>query len=105
MKNLLSTVVLFLAINASFGQGYDDLRILYADGNYEKLVKVADKYTNADNTKKDPIPYLWLSKGLYKLHVGGNQDPVYKNAYKEMLTKLKQKCFVLVEIEPGTFRS
>lgn len=92
MKNILSTLVLLLAVNASFGQReYDELRILYADGNYEKLAKVADKYTNDDKTKKDPVPYLWLSKGLYKIHVGGNTDAVFKNAYKESINAMS-KC-------------
>lgn len=86
MKNIISTLVLFLAFNVSFGQKeYDNLRILYADGNYEKLVKTAEKYTNDDKTKKDPVPYLWLSKGLYKMHVTGNASGVYKNAYKESI--------------------
>lgn len=92
MKSVLSALVLLLVVNTGFSQRqYDDLRILYADGNYEKLAKVADKYANDDKTKKDPVPYLWLSKGLYKLHVGGNTDPVFKNAYKESINAMN-KC-------------
>jgi hypothetical protein len=91
MKNFLSTLIAIMALNLVFGQReYDELRILYADGNYEKLVKVADKYVNSDDTKKDPMPYLWLSKGLYKLHVTGNTDPVFKNAYKESLNAMSK---------------
>lgn len=92
MKNILSTLILFLTLNIGFSQKeYDDLRILYADGNYEKLAKVADKYANSDATKKDPWPYLWLSKGLYKIHLSGNANPVFKNAYKESINALN-KC-------------
>lgn len=92
MKNILNTLILFLAVNTGFSQKeYDDLRILYADGNYEKLAKVADKYANSDDTKKDAWPYLWLSKGLYKIHVGGSTDPVFKNAYKESINAMN-KC-------------
>lgn len=91
MKNILSTLVLLLSVNTGFSQKeYDDLRILYADGNYEKLAKVADKYSNSDATKKDPWPYLWLSKGLYKIHVSGNSDPVFKNAYKESINAMNK---------------
>jgi hypothetical protein len=91
MKNILSTLILFLSLNASFGQKeYDDLRILYADGNYEKLAKVADKYANSDATKKDPWPYMWLAKGLYKIHQSGSSDPVFKNAYKESINAMNK---------------
>lgn len=91
MKNLVGSLCLFFIASTGFGQKtYDDLRILYADGNYSKLAKVADKYTNDDNTKKDVLPYLWLSKGLYKIHVGGNADPVFKNAYKESINALSK---------------
>ncbi len=91
MKNILYTLILILTVNTSFSQSqYDDLRILYADGSYEKLVKAADKYTLSDKTKKDPMPYMWLSKGLYKLHVGGNTDPAFKNAYKESINAMNK---------------
>lgn len=91
MKKLVGSICLFFIAATGFSQkSYDDLRILYADGNYEKLSKVADKYTNDDKTKKDVEPYLWLSKGLYKIHVGGNADPVFKNAYKESINALNK---------------
>ncbi|MCO5260783.1 MAG: hypothetical protein M9916_11610 [Crocinitomicaceae bacterium] len=92
MKNIISTLVLLLSFSYMFGQKeYDYLRILYADGNYEKLAKQADKITNDDKTKKDALPYLWLSKALYKIHMSGNADPVFKNAYKESINALG-KC-------------
>lgn len=64
---------------------YDDLTILYADGNYEKLVGKAEKYTTKDDTKKDPNPYIWMAKGLYKISISGESDPEYKNAFKEAM--------------------
>lgn len=92
MKNILSTLLFSFVLGVGFGQKeYDELRILYADGNYEKLAKVADKYANSDATKKDPWVYLWLSKGLYKIHVGGSNDEVFKNAYKESINAMN-KC-------------
>lgn len=89
MKNILTSIFAFLALNMAIGQKeYDELRILYADGNYVKLVKAAEKLTLDDKTKKDPYPYLWLSKGLYKIHISGNSDAMFKNAYKESLNAL-----------------
>lgn len=92
MKNILSTLLFSFVLGVGFGQKeQDELRILYADGNFEKLAKVADKYTNSDATKKEPWVYLWLSKGLYKIHVGGSNNEVFKNAYKESINAMN-KC-------------
>lgn len=67
---------------------YSDLKILYADGNYEKLVKTAESYTEKDKTKKDIHPYIWLSKGLYKISQSDNDDERFKNAYKDAINFL-----------------
>lgn len=64
---------------------YDDLRILYADGDYEKLVRASEKYTNNDKTKSDPLPHMWMGRGLYKVSLSGTDDENYKNAYKEAI--------------------
>lgn len=85
MKNLL--VVFFFTVIANIGlsQDYKDLRILFADGNYEKCVRESEKYTQKDDTKKDAEPYIWMAQSLYKISVSGNDDPEYKNAYKDAL--------------------
>ncbi len=67
---------------------YKDLRILYADKNYEKLIKVAEKYTLKDKTKKDILPYIWMAKGLYKISLSGTDNPEFKNAYKDAIKYL-----------------
>lgn len=86
MKKLFSGL-LFISLSLfSIGQqSFDDLKILYADGNYEKLVKEAEKYCERDDTKKDPMPFMWLAKGYYKISISGNPDPEYKNAFKDAL--------------------
>ena len=92
MKNIL-TVLSFLFLSAtSFAQSpdYDDLRILFADANYEKLVKVASGYTEKDKTKKDPIPYLWCAKGLYQVSLSGTDNEKFKNAFKDAIKYLSK---------------
>tara|TARA_Y100000385_G_C13062582_1_gene625102 strand:+ start:174 stop:926 length:753 start_codon:yes stop_codon:yes gene_type:complete len=74
----------------SQGPDYKVLRILYADGNYEKLVQQAEKYTLKDKTKKDIPPYFWLAKGLYKISISGTDDPDFKNAYKSAIKYLSK---------------
>jgi hypothetical protein len=46
---------------------YDDLKILFADAKYEKLVKDAEKYVNKAELSEDPIPSVYLALGLYKI--------------------------------------
>ena len=73
---------------------YDDLVILYADANYEKLLKKAEKYTLSDKTRKDAIPYLYLSKANFEISKGGEQEELlnkYPRAFKESI-KYAGKC-------------
>jgi hypothetical protein len=62
---------------------YDDLLILYADGNYEKLIRASEKYISSDKTKADAAPYLFITKGLYKISFVPDRDEKYKNAFKD----------------------
>jgi hypothetical protein len=90
MKKLISfTLLMFSAITLNAqAPNYDDLKILYADANYEKLIKVAENYTLKEDLKKDPLPYIWLAKGLYKISLSGTDDEKYKNAYKDAIGAL-----------------
>lgn len=84
MKTLFFGIVFSMSTLVGFGQkSYDDLQILYADGNYEKLIKVATKYTSDDATRKDPLPHLWMARGYYKISISGSDDPEDKNAFKD----------------------
>lgn len=92
MKNLLTIISIIFIANLSYSQppNYDDLKILYADANYEKLAKVASGYTESDKTSKDILPYIWLSKGLYKVSLSGTDDDKFSNAYKDAIKYLKK---------------
>lgn len=104
MKNLLFAFLALFAVNISSAQLWDDddsdvdynsnnydvLNVLFVDEKYEKLLKVAEKYTMKDATKDDAEPYLWLAKGLYAMSKDENytnQDK-YKKAYNDALTWL-----------------
>lgn len=84
----LVLVVFSSFISSAQAPDYDDLKILYADGKYEKLVTAADKYTLKEDLKKDPFPFMWLAKGLYKVSLSGTSDEKYKGAYKEAIAAL-----------------
>jgi hypothetical protein len=87
MKRIIGLFILLMSNFLAQAQapGFDDLKILYADANYEKLVKVAENYTLKDELKKDPIPFVWLAKGLYKISLSGSEDEKYKTAYKDAI--------------------
>jgi hypothetical protein len=87
MKKLIGLFILLVSSLTSNAQapGYDDLKILFADANYEKLVKVAENYTLKEELKKDPLPFIWLAKGLYKISLSGTDDEKYKTAYKDAI--------------------
>ena len=87
MKKIIALAALLIGSLPVFSQApdYNDLKILFADGNYEKLTKYADNYTQKENLKKDPIPYIWLAKGLHKISVSGTKDEKFKNAFKEAI--------------------
>ncbi len=89
MKRILLIATIFTAFTANrlFAQ-FDELRILYADGKYEKMIKLSEKMAADDKYKKDPMVHFWMSKGLYKMSQSGTADVTYKNAYKESINAL-----------------
>lgn len=92
MKKIFAIILLIVGSFQANAQApnYDDLKILYADANYEKLIKVAENYTLKDDLKKDPIPFIWLAKGLNKISLSGTDDEKYKNAYKDAIAALSK---------------
>jgi len=67
---------------------FDDLRILYMDGDYEKLIKKSERYTDKDDTRRSAEPYLFLSKAYYeismdeKYHEDYRPDRAFRDALK-----------------------
>ncbi len=95
MKNLFLLLIFIGAfiINANAQPPkFDDLVVLFADGNYAKLLKKAENYTQSDKTKKNPIPYLYLSKANYEIaREGGDLLKKYPKAGRDAL-KYAGKC-------------
>ena len=64
---------------------YDDLIILYADGAYDKLLKKADKYALGKDTKKDPLPYLYLAKCNFEMSKDQKWLEKYPKAFNDAI--------------------
>ncbi len=92
MKKFISLIFFSSIVFFGWSQApeYNDLKILFADGNYEKLIKVAENYTLKENLAKDPLPFLWLAKGLHKISLSGNSDEKYKTAYKDAIAAMSK---------------
>lgn len=69
---------------------YNDLRILFADDNFEKLVKEAENYTLKESTSKDALPHLWMAQGLYRVSLSGTGGDKFKNAYKDAFGEINK---------------
>lgn len=100
VKALLFTILSLIMLNiwAQPDNNYMDLLVNYVDGNYEKCLKVADKYISKDETKIDPLPYLYMSMSFYEMSRDHKYIEDYPNAYRECLNYLaryrkKDKAF------------
>lgn len=89
LSGLIFVLSVFFA-DAQSDEKYDELVILFADAKYEKLIDQAEKLANKEDNKKDPEPYMWLSKAYYKISLSGTMDPAFKNAYKSSLKAMEK---------------
>src|SRR6056297_116367 len=64
---------------------FDDLLILYVDGDYEKLINKAEKYSDDDDTRRDPRPYLYLAKAYYGMSKDEKYAEEYPRAFRDAL--------------------
>jgi hypothetical protein len=90
MKLSLVVLSLFLGLS-TFAQppGFQDLVILYADGKYDKCIAKAEKYTQKDDTKREPVPYVYMSMALFEISKNSSEwvkkDPQYARAFGSAL--------------------
>lgn len=85
------TMLLFVLVAKAQSPTFDDLLILFADGNYPKLIKETTKYADKEDSKNDPVVYYWMAKGYYKISFIADRDEDYKNAFKDCFTAAS-KC-------------
>ena len=84
---LLLGFVVFGFAPAGSDDDYEDLLAIYIDEEYDKLVDKAMKYVESDKTKKDPMPYLYVSMGYYEMSKDGKyrEREDFKNLQKNAL--------------------
>ncbi|MBP8824767.1 MAG: hypothetical protein KBH07_14080 [Flavobacteriales bacterium] len=86
-----SALLAFLPLTATTvlaqSKPYEDLLVKYVDEKYEDCIVKAERYTMADNTKKDALPYLYMSMCLFEMSKIPKFQEMedYKNADREAL--------------------
>lgn len=74
----------FINIQAQDGE-YDKILTYLVDEEYEKVLYKCEKYTLDDDSKKDPIPYLYMSMAYFEMSKRGEFEEDYPKAFKESL--------------------
>ena len=64
---LLAFLLLLASGARAQKQPYEDLLVKYVDEKYEDCLAKAQGYTEKESTKKDPLPYLYMSMCLYEM--------------------------------------
>lgn len=68
-------------------EDYDELLMWMVDGKYEKVLFKAIRYTEDDDTKKEPLPYIFMSEAFFRILQSDDPDLVeeYGNTLKDAL--------------------
>lgn len=96
-KLILMTGLLFTLNFAKAQVDAEGLLSLWIDQKYDKLVVKAMKYMDKDDTKNDPLPYLYAAKGFFRISLDESwleKNEEFKNARREALSyssKYKKK--------------
>ena len=64
---------------------YNDLLFLYVDGKYEKCIDKAMNYIEDDDTRRDPMPYIYVSQAYYEMSKLQEYDEDYPRAFRDAI--------------------
>jgi hypothetical protein len=67
---------------------YMDILVMLVDEEYEKCVKKCEKLIDNDATKKEPLPYLYLSMAYYEMSKDNKYIDEYPKAFFRSLSTL-----------------
>ncbi|MGY8941868.1 MAG: hypothetical protein ACKVJH_07550 [Flavobacteriales bacterium] len=84
-------------------EDFDELLMWMVDGKFEKVLYKAIRYTEDDDTSKEPVPYVFMSMAFFKISESDDADLLekytngLKNALKyasKFVKKDKKKMYV-----------
>ncbi len=64
---------------------YEDLLVLFVDEKYKQCLFKAVNYSEKDDCKKDPLPYLYISMSYYEMSKLEKFDEDYPKAFRDAL--------------------
>jgi hypothetical protein len=87
MKKLILILATLNFSASAFAQKhvYEDLLVLYVDEKYEKCIFKAEGYTEAEDTKKDPLPFLYVSMCYFEMSKDEKFAVDYPKASREAI--------------------
>jgi len=68
-------------------EDFDELLMWMVDGKYEKVLYKAIRYTEDDETSKEPVPYVFMSMAFFKISESSDMELLekYDKALKDAL--------------------
>jgi len=69
MRDLFTIIAIIAASLFAHAQKhvYEDLLILYIDEEYEKCIAKAERYAEKPETRRDPLPFLYMSMSYHEM--------------------------------------
>jgi tetratricopeptide (TPR) repeat protein len=61
----------------------DKMLFYYVDEKYEKLLDMAMGFVENDKTRRNPVPYIYVSRAYYEMSKIEEYDEIYPRAYRE----------------------
>ena len=89
---------LFLLLFLPFGSSliaqndYHDLLELYIDEKYDRVLYKAEDYTLNEKTKKDALPYLFMSMAYFKMSKDEKWITKFPDSFKNSLKYMAKYC-------------
>lgn len=82
---LILPFLLFHGLLSAQKHVYEDLLVLFVDEKYEKCIWKAQGYVENDNTKKDPLPYLYISMCYHEMSKQEQYQTDYPKAARDAM--------------------
>lgn len=74
MKYIYTFTLFLFTASLTYGQNYDELLELIVDEKYERCLYKAVKYTEKSDTRKDPLPYAYMSMAFFRISQSDDPD-------------------------------
>ncbi|MEY3399008.1 MAG: hypothetical protein RL220_1602 [Bacteroidota bacterium] len=92
MKKILTIAALLLTFSSQMlaQNDYNDLLLMFVDEKYERCLYKAEKYTLDEKTKKDALPYLFMSMSFFEMSKRDEYKEKYPDSFKSSLKYIKK---------------